>query len=65
LSIQELKSIFNQLERMGVMEVRLTGGEPLLHPEIRTLLAIIQKKRFRKVMITNGTLLDEDIVVRL
>ena len=65
LSIQELKSIFNQLERMGVMEVRLTGGEPLLHPEVRTLLAIIQKKRFRKVLITNGTLLDEDTVVRL
>jgi pyrroloquinoline quinone biosynthesis protein E len=65
LSIQELESIFNQLERMGVMEVRLTGGEPLLHPEIGTLLSTIQKKRFRKVMITNGTLLDEANVPRL
>jgi radical SAM protein with 4Fe4S-binding SPASM domain len=65
LSVQELESIFNQLERMGVMEVRLTGGEPLLHPEICTLLDIIQKKRFRKVLITNGTLLDEENVPRL
>jgi pyrroloquinoline quinone biosynthesis protein E len=65
LSVQVMESIFNQLERMGVMEVRLTGGEPLLHPEVRTLLAIIQKKRFRKVLITNGTLLDEENVRRL
>jgi radical SAM protein with 4Fe4S-binding SPASM domain len=65
LSIQELESIFSQLERMGVMEVRLTGGEPLLHPEVQALLAIIQKKRFRKVLITNGTVLDEENVRRL
>jgi pyrroloquinoline quinone biosynthesis protein E len=65
LSIQELESIFSQLEQMGVMEVRLTGGEPLLHPEVHKLLAIIQKKRFRKVLITNGTLLDEENVRHL
>jgi radical SAM protein with 4Fe4S-binding SPASM domain len=65
LSLHELESLFNQLERMGVMEVRLTGGEPLLHPAIQSLLAFLRRKRFRKVLITNGTTLDEATVRRL
>lgn len=34
-------------------------GEPLLHPELGTLLAIAQEKGFRVIITTNGTLLRE------
>lgn len=65
LSFPKLEALFTQLERMGVMEVRLTGGEPLLHPAIQPLLASLQRRRFRKVLITNGTTVDEGTARRL
>jgi radical SAM protein with 4Fe4S-binding SPASM domain len=62
LSVGDLESIFNQLERMGVFEVRITGGEPLLHREIEKVILSLRQRRFRKVILTNGTLFDEKIV---
>lgn len=62
LAYEDLESIFNQLESMGIFEVRVNGGEPLLHHEIDKILAFLRKKRFRKVILTNGTLLDGRIV---
>jgi radical SAM protein with 4Fe4S-binding SPASM domain len=43
---------------MGVLEVRLNGGEPFIHHDIDKILVNIAKRRFRRVMITNGTLID-------
>lgn len=62
LAYEDLESIFNQLESMGIFEVRVNGGEPLLHHEIDKILTFLRKKRFRKVILTNGTLLDGRIV---
>jgi len=62
LAYEDLESIFNQLESMRIFEVRVNGGEPLLHHEIDKILAFLRKKRFRKVILTNGTLLDGRIV---
>ncbi|MGQ9719541.1 MAG: radical SAM/SPASM domain-containing protein, partial [Nitrososphaerales archaeon] len=65
LSVSELESIFDQLERIGVLEVRINGGEPLLHPDIDEILLNLKEKRFRKVILTNGTLLDEKMITLL
>ena len=65
LSLYELKSIFDQLEELGVFEVRINGGETLLHPNIDEIFTILKEKRFRKVILTNGTLLDDRIVKSL
>jgi radical SAM protein with 4Fe4S-binding SPASM domain len=65
LSLNDLKSIFSQLEQMGVLEVRINGGEPLLHREIAKILPTLSEKRFRKVILTNGTLLNEEILILL
>jgi radical SAM protein with 4Fe4S-binding SPASM domain len=62
LSLNELESTFDQMERMGVLEVRINGGEPFLHPEIGKILLTLKARRFRKVIITNGTLLDDRMV---
>ena len=59
LSHSELESIFDQLESMRVFEVRINGGEPFLHPEIDKILVSLEKRRFRRVILTNGTMLDE------
>ena len=65
LSLQKLASIFDQLERLGVLEVRINGGEPLLHPEIHEILKTLGKRKFRSVILTNGTLLRKEIVTLL
>jgi MoaA/NifB/PqqE/SkfB family radical SAM enzyme len=49
------------MERMGVLEVLLNGGEPLLHPHIKEILLDLTERRFRKIIITNGTLFNEKI----
>ncbi len=62
MAFMDLTSLFDQLERNVVFEVRLNGGEPLSHPRIKEILKDLGKRRFRKVMITNGTLLTVNIV---
>jgi len=65
LSLDELNSIFDQLEEIGVFEVRINGGETFLHPDIDKILTILKEKHFRKVILTNGTLLDDKKVESL
>lgn len=65
LSLDNLESIFDQMEKMGVLEVRINGGEPLTHPDIGKVLLMLEARRFRKVIITNGTLLSDEIARQL
>ena len=50
-----------QVIRTGVDRLWLTGGEPLMHPQILELLEYAKEKlRFKEIsLITNGTLLSE------
>lgn len=63
--LKELEAAFKMLEQVGVLEVRVSGGEPFIHTEILGVLALLSRSRFRKVMLTNGTLLTEEIVLAL
>jgi SynChlorMet cassette radical SAM/SPASM protein ScmF len=47
---------------LGLQSVKLTGGEPLLHPNIVTMLKILIQKKLELVMETNGVLLSSEIV---
>jgi radical SAM protein with 4Fe4S-binding SPASM domain len=58
--IEKFKATLQQLEQLGVFEIRINGGEPFLHPEIEEVLLELEDKRFRRVIITNGTLLNEE-----
>ncbi|HSV49420.1 MAG TPA: radical SAM protein [Candidatus Acidoferrales bacterium] len=60
-----IEAVFDQLEQLGVLEVRISGGEPLLHKGILQILGLMGKKRFRKILLTNGTLLTEETVMAL
>lgn len=63
--LQELEAAFKMLEQGNVLEVRVSGGEPLLHREILGVLELLGRSRFRKVLLTNGTMLTEEIVLAL
>lgn len=53
------------LARLGTTLVTISGGEPLLHPELDEIIARIRRHGMLAGMITNGYLLTEDRIARL
>ena len=58
-------SILDQAEPLGMKGIKLTGGEPLLHPQIGDLLDIIRQRRLRLTVETNGTLCSRELAERI
>jgi len=46
---------------LGLNNVKLTGGEPLLHPDFIRFVDLISAKKLRLTIETNGTLITEDV----
>lgn len=55
------QSIIEQAKLLGVPGVKLTGGEPLMHPQIHEILKIIQVHGLNLVVETNGVLCSHEI----
>ncbi len=49
-------SILSQAKALGVSGIKLTGGEPLMHPDIGRMLEYIKDEGFRLIIETNGVL---------
>lgn len=61
-----LRARIDRLKELGTFSLELTGGEPMLHPEIYDLVAYARRRDFYKVMmISNAYLLNEAKVRRL
>jgi SynChlorMet cassette radical SAM/SPASM protein ScmF len=65
LPVDTLESIVAQAAPLGLQAVKLTGGEPLLHPEIREILEMLARQGLACVLETNGTLISSAIAARL
>ncbi len=56
---------FNDLKRVFIESAhffpsfQLTGGEPLLHPELMEMIRFLQEKQMVKGIVTNGLILEE------
>lgn len=59
------ESILDQAAALGMQGVKLTGGEPLLHPEILRLLDAVEKRNLSLTLETNGLLCLPEIAVRI
>lgn len=60
------KSLFYEMANLKVPAVELTGGgEPLMHPSIKDILDIIAEKKLELGLVTNGSLLNEDILNKI
>ena len=60
LTVDQICKIVEVAEEYGLTSVRLTGGEPLVHPEIIDICQILTMKYGLKVGInTNGILIDK------
>ena len=64
----ELGEMFRRIDRLGKLGtavITISGGEPLLHPELDQVIAQIRKNGVLAGMITNGYLLTADRIERL
>lgn len=61
LGLDLFNSIIEQAKPMGLSAVKLTGGEPLLHPDIHEMLEVIRTEQLRLVVETNGVLCSPEI----
>ncbi|NPV05518.1 MAG: SynChlorMet cassette radical SAM/SPASM protein ScmF [Syntrophaceae bacterium] len=59
------RHIIDQAKPLGLTSVKLTGGEPLMHPRIGEILAILRDERLRFNMETNGVLCTPELAREL
>jgi len=62
LSLQEWLTFFDELGRLGVRTLTLSGGEVFVRKELFELLDYIIDKRMRYSILSNGTLITEKIL---
>ena len=55
---------FEELGRLGVMSVSLTGGEAFTRPDLFDLIDAIIANRMRYNILSNGTLIDEEVLAQ-
>jgi heme b synthase len=65
LSTQKCFQLIDEIAAMSSPVIILTGGEPLLRPDIFEIAAYGTGKGLRMVLATNGTLVDESIARRM
>jgi len=63
--IEEMKRRLDYLAAMGTSIVTISGGEPLLHPEMEEVIRHIRKHGMIAGMITNGFLLSKERIASL
>lgn len=62
-TLEEARKLLDGMEECGLTGVRLTGGEPTLHPQFREILQEIRSRRlWLATLITNGSNLTEELL---
>lgn len=56
LSAELFETVIREAKPLGLSRVKLTGGEPLLHPQFGKLLEIIRREELALTIETNGLL---------
>lgn len=65
MEFEIIKSLIKQGKEMGLSGVKLTGGEPLMHPQIVEIIDYLVNEGFSIVIETNGVLISDEIVASL
>lgn len=65
LPAAEWLRFFEELNRCAVTEVTLAGGEPFIREDLKEIIEGIVRNRMRFQILSNGTLIDDDMAVFL
>lgn len=65
LSIEEFQEILKQAIPLGLEEIQLSGGEPLLKKDILEFVKIAKNLGLRVGIFTNGSMLNKEILEKL
>jgi MoaA/NifB/PqqE/SkfB family radical SAM enzyme len=65
IPVDVMESRINRLADLGTSILTLSGGEPLLHPQLDEIIAAMRRRGVLAGMITNGYLLTPERVQRL
>jgi radical SAM protein with 4Fe4S-binding SPASM domain len=60
LTTEEILCLIDILSSMGVYEITLTGGEPMVHPDIFVIVEHARKTPMTVTIFTNGTLIEQE-----
>ena len=58
---EEWLTFFEELNRNAVKSVCIAGGEPFIREDLRDILAGVVRNRMRFSLLSNGTLIDDDM----
>lgn len=58
-TLKDVKELSRQADAMGLAQIVITGGEPLVFPDFDAIVAAIDPQKFYVVADTNGWFLDE------
>ena len=56
LPLELFEAAIREAKPLGLSGVKLTGGEPLLHPQFTQILEIVRREALRLTIETNGVL---------
>ncbi len=62
LTVEEMKELIDELAHIGVLNVLVTGGEPLLHPDLFEIISYVRSKPMSCMVFTNGTLITKEVI---
>jgi SynChlorMet cassette radical SAM/SPASM protein ScmE len=62
---EEWLQFFEELNRSAVLEIVIAGGEPFFRPDLKEIIEGIVKNRMRFGILSNGTLIDDDMAAFL
>lgn len=60
-----LFDIIKQCRDMNLLHLTLTGGEPMLHPDFHSLLQVCRQENFSINVLSNLTMLNEDLLAEM
>lgn len=65
LPVDVFETAIREAKPLGLTGVKLTGGEPLLHPQFKSLLEIVRREDLRLTIETNGLLCTPEIAAEI
>ncbi|HNQ22738.1 MAG TPA: radical SAM protein [Phycisphaerae bacterium] len=65
LSVEEIRSTWQQAKALGAFSTVVFGGEPLLHPRLLDIVGVLEPRKHIVTLTTNAIGLTEDLVIEL